>query len=70
MDESGDSDMAPMSSLVDLPSEEELKEYEKKKLEKSVKMAAASSASEDELSATEAKKKRNKIANKLPSDAE
>ena len=45
-----------MSSLVDLPSEEELKEQEKKRIEKSVKLAA-SSASEDEQSANESKRK-------------
>jgi hypothetical protein len=51
-----DSDVAPMSSLVDTPTKEELLKRELKKAERSLKLASASSASEDE-SATEKKKK-------------
>ena len=52
-----DSDVAPMSALVDTPSKEELKQLEMKRAEKSLKMASASSASEDEQSANEKRKK-------------
>ncbi len=53
-----DSDVAPMSALVDTPSREEIKRQEMKKAEKSLKMA--SSTSEDELSASEKKAKLQK----------
>lgn len=53
-----DSDVAPMSALVDTPSKEELKRIEMKKAEKSLKMA--SSTSEDELSASEKRTKLEK----------
>jgi hypothetical protein len=48
-----DSDVAPMSSLVDLPSDEEIRERERQKLQKAVKLA--SSASEDDATANESK---------------
>lgn len=51
-----DSDVAPMSSLVDTPTKEELLKRELKKAQKSVQLASASSASEDE-SANEKKRK-------------
>ncbi len=51
-----DSDVAPMSSLVDTPTKEELLKKELKKAQKSVQLASASSASEDE-SANEKKRK-------------
>ena len=41
--------MAPMSSIVDLPSDEEMRTKEQKKLKRSVKIAS----SEDESSANE-----------------
>lgn len=53
-----DSDVAPMSALVDTPTKEELKRLEMKKAEKSLKMA--SSASEDDLSASEKRTKLEK----------
>jgi hypothetical protein len=47
--------VAPMSALVDTPTKEELLKKELKRAERSLKLASASSASEDE-SATERKK--------------
>ena len=51
-----DSDVAPISALVDTPSKEDLLKKELKRAERSLKLASASSASEDE-SATERKRK-------------
>ncbi len=51
-----DSDVAPMSAIVDTPSKEDLIKKEQKRAERSLKLASASSASEDE-SATERKRK-------------
>jgi hypothetical protein len=51
-----DSDVAPMSALVDTPTKEEVKERDRRKAQRSVMMASASSASEDE-SANEKKRK-------------
>jgi len=62
-----DSDVAPMSALVDTPSKEELKRMEMKKAEKSLKMA--SSTSEDELSASEKKAKQAKANKIIPGGA-
>ena len=51
-----DSDVAPMSSLVDLPSDEELKEKEKRRVERAVKLA--SSDDEQLSSGNESSKKK------------
>jgi hypothetical protein len=51
-----DSDVAPISAIVDTPTKEELLKKEKRRAERSLKLASASSASEDE-SATERKRK-------------
>lgn len=53
-----DSDVAPMSPLVDMPTKEELKKAEMRKAEKSLKLA--SSTSEDELSEAEKQRKQEK----------
>jgi hypothetical protein len=48
--------VAPISAIVDTPSKEELLKKELKRAERSLKLASASSASEDE-SANERKRK-------------
>ena len=52
-----DSDVAPMSPLVDTPTPEEEKKIEKSQVEKAVRFASSPSASEDELSGAESSKK-------------
>ena len=52
-----DSDVAPMSPLVDAPTPEDIQKIEKQKVEKAVRFASSPSASEDELSGTEKSKK-------------
>ena len=51
-----DSDVAPISAIVDIPTKEELLKKEYRRAERSLKLASSSSASEDE-SATERKRK-------------
>lgn len=67
-----DSDVAPMSSLVDLPSDEELKEKEKRRVERAVKLA---SSDDEQLSSgnESSKKKRSQkkqAESRSESDAE
>jgi hypothetical protein len=55
-DSEEDSDVAPMSPLVNAPTKQDMLKKELKNAERSIKLASASSASEDE-SANEKKRK-------------
>lgn len=57
-----DSDVAPMSPLVDTPAPEEETKIQKSQVEKAVRFASSPSASEDELSGNESSKKKGKQA--------